>query len=70
MTIKKDTEFEKLWDVFSKRWNLRILKSLDLTTSIRFNELKQSIRGISANLLSERLDELERIGLVKRIVSK
>ncbi len=68
MTIKEDSEFEKLWDVFSKRWNLRILKSLDLATSMRFNELKQSIRGISANLLSERLDELEKLGLVKRIV--
>jgi DNA-binding HxlR family transcriptional regulator len=68
MKITKESEFEKLWDVFSKRWNLRILKSLDLTTVMRFNELKQSIRGISANLLSERLDELERLGLVKKIV--
>ncbi len=68
MTIKEDSEFEKLWDVFSKRWNLRILRSLDLTASMRFNELRQSIRGISANLLSERLHELERLGLVKRIV--
>jgi DNA-binding HxlR family transcriptional regulator len=68
MTTKEDNNFEKLWDVFSKRWNLRILKSLDLTTQMRFNELKQSILGISANLLSERLDELEKLGLVKRIV--
>lgn len=68
MTVKEDSEFEKLWDVFSKRWNLRILKSLDLTRSSRFNELKQSIRGISANLLSERLDELEKLGLVKKVI--
>jgi DNA-binding HxlR family transcriptional regulator len=65
----ENNEFEKLWDIFSKKWNLRILKSLDLKTIIRFNELKQSVRGISANLLSERLDELERLGLVKRIVN-
>ena len=64
----KESEFEKLWNVFSKRWNLRILKSLDLATPMRFNELKQSIHGISANLLSERLDELEKLELVKRIV--
>ena len=68
MTTKEDRDFEKLWDVFSKRWNLRILKSLDLSTPMRFNELKQSIRGISANLLSERLDELENLELVKRII--
>ena len=36
---------------------------------MRFNELKQSISGISANILSDRLDKLEKFGLVKRIVS-
>ncbi|MBI1827905.1 MAG: helix-turn-helix transcriptional regulator [Thaumarchaeota archaeon] len=66
MTVQ-NSEFEKLWEVFSKKWNLRILKLLDLKTVIRFNELKQSVHGISSNLLSERLDELERVGLVKRI---
>ncbi len=59
-----------VWDLLSKRWNLRILKSLDTKTIMRFNELKQSISGISANVLSERLDELERIGLVKKIIPK
>ena len=59
-----------MWELLSKRWNLRILKSLDIKTIMRFNELKQSISGISANVLSERLDELERIGLVKKIIPK
>lgn len=59
-----------MWDLLSKRWNLRILKSLDLQAIMRFNELKQSISGISANVLSERLDELERIGLVKKTIQK
>ncbi len=60
---------EEIWDIMNKRWNLRILKSLELKTVIRFNELKQSIAGISSNVLSDKLDELENIGLVKRIVS-
>ena len=33
---------------------------------IRFNELRQLIPSISANVLSERLDELEKFELVKR----
>lgn len=60
---------EDLWDILGKRWNLRILKFLELTHSMRFNELKQSVHGISANVLSDRLDELEKLGLVKRIVT-
>lgn len=60
---------KEIWDIMNKRWNLMILKSLELQTMIRFNELKQSIPGISANVLSDKLDELEKIGLVKRIVS-
>jgi len=48
---------------------LRILKSLELKTTIRFNELRQLIPDISVNVLSERLDELEKFELVKRISS-
>src|SRR5690348_8590858 len=62
--------FDETWDVFTKKWNLRILRLLDLQTIMRFNELKQSISGISGNVLSDRLDELEKLGLVKRIISK
>lgn len=67
MNIKNNTE--KIWDLISKRWNLRILKDLDTKTITRFNELKQSIHGISSNLLSTRLNELEKLGLIKKISS-
>src|SRR5690348_10640360 len=60
---------DKIWEVLTKRWNLKIIRHLELDVVIRFNELKQSISGISANVLSDRLDELEKLGLVKRIVS-
>ncbi len=65
MSTKYNTE--EIWNLISKRWNLRILKELGTKTVTRFNELKQSISGISANVLSERLDNLEKLGLVKRI---
>lgn len=62
-------KFDEIWVILSKRWNLKIIRCLELETAIRFNELKQSIHGISANVLSDRLNELEKLGLVKRIVS-
>ena len=58
---------EEIWQILGKRWNLRILKILELKTIIRFNELKHSIPSISSNVLSERLAELEELGIVKKI---
>ena len=64
--MSKTLTGEEFWNLISKRWNLRILKILDTKTTARFNELKQSINGISANVLSNRLDELEKFGLIKK----
>ena len=58
---------EEIWQILGKRWNLRILKILELKTIIRFNELKHSISGISSNVLSERLIELEELEIVRKI---
>jgi len=52
------------WKVLGKRWSLLILKSLDSKESIRFNELKRTLSGISSTVLSDRLLELEREGLI------
>jgi DNA-binding HxlR family transcriptional regulator len=52
-----------------KKWNLQILRTLDMKTITRFNTLKQLIPGVSSNLLSNRLHELEKIGFVKKVVS-
>lgn len=67
--MNKISVSEEIWNLINKRWNLRILKILDTKTVTRFNELKQSVHGISANVLSNRLDELEKFGLIKRISS-
>jgi DNA-binding HxlR family transcriptional regulator len=52
------------WKVLGKRWSLLILKSLDSKESIRFNELKRTLSGISSTVLADRLLELEREGLI------
>jgi DNA-binding HxlR family transcriptional regulator len=54
------------WKVLGKRWSLLILKSLDSKESIRFNELKRTLSGISSTVLADRLLELEREGLITK----
>ncbi|HET7149142.1 MAG TPA: helix-turn-helix domain-containing protein [Candidatus Nitrosopolaris sp.] len=54
------------WKLLGKRWSLLILKNLNAKGSIRFNELKRMISGISSTVLADRLLELEREGLVTK----
>src|SRR6266566_4190020 len=54
------------WKLLSKRWSLLILKNLNAKESIRFNELKRVISGISSTVLADRLLELERENLVSK----
>ena len=55
-----------VWEVLGRRWSLHILKNLSTKEVIRFNELKRLLAGISSTVLSERLLELEREGLVTK----
>ena len=55
-----------VWELLGRRWSLHILKNLKTKEVIRFNELKRSLLGISSTVLSERLLELEREGLVTK----
>lgn len=55
-----------VWEILGRRWSLHILKNLSTKEVIRFNELKRSLAGISSTVLSERLLELEREGLVTK----
>lgn len=55
-----------IWDILSRRWSLLILKNLSTKKVIRFNELKRSIKDISNTVLSDRLSELEREGLITK----
>ncbi len=60
-----------IWEVLGKRWSLHILKNLNTNGIIRFNELKRLIPEISSTVLSQRLLDLEREGLIsKKIYSE
>lgn len=60
-----------IWEILGKRWSLPILKNLSINGAVRFNALKRLLPGISSTVLSERLLELEREGLItKKIYSE
>lgn len=51
--------------IIGKRWTAIIIRDL-VTGKKRFCELEHSLDGISAKVLSQRLDELEKYGIVTR----
>jgi DNA-binding HxlR family transcriptional regulator len=68
---EQNTQGEKcdianIWEVLGRRWALLILKNLNTKEAVRFNELKRSMSGISSTILSDRLLELEREGLISK----
>ena len=52
-------------DLIGERWSLLVLRELMLGPR-RFSELKVDLPGISANVLAQRLVELERRGLARK----
>lgn len=52
-------------DIIGERWALPVMRELMLGPR-RFGELKASLNGISANVLTQRLDGLEAAGIVRR----
>ena len=53
-------------DLIGERWALLVLRELMLGPR-RFSELKVDLPGISGNVLSQRLDELEARGLARKL---
>jgi DNA-binding HxlR family transcriptional regulator len=52
-------------ELVGERWAMLVVRELMLGAK-RFGDLKEDLPGISANVLSHRLDELEQAGLVTR----
>jgi len=53
-------------DMIGGKWKLAILCSLGVNGTVRYNDLKRSINGISNTMLAKSLRELEDHGLVSR----
>ena len=53
-------------ELIGERWSLLVLRELMLGAR-RFSELRADLPGISANVLTQRLSELEQRGLARRV---
>lgn len=53
-------------DLFFGRWSTQVLWALTHYGRMRFNELQQRIPGLTPKVLTQRLRQLERDGLVVR----
>ena len=56
---------QEAWDVVSGKWKPCIIHVLSKST-MRFNELRRNVPGITQRMLTRQLRELERDGIVVR----
>jgi len=54
--------------VMGKKWTMLIIRDVSMRKQERFSELLRSIPGITPRVLSMRLRELEKAGMIARIV--
>ena len=55
-------------NVIDGRWKLAIISRLFETATLRFSELERDIVAVSQKMLAQHLRELERDGVVRRVV--
>ena len=70
MSELKSCPIDTAFKIIGKRWTVLIIREI-LIGNTQFNRFMENIRGISPKVLTERLRELERLGILRRrIVSK
>ena len=55
-------------EIFEGRWKLEILFCLFGGNVRRFSELQRTVKGVSEKMLAQQLRQLERAGMVRRLV--
>jgi DNA-binding HxlR family transcriptional regulator len=53
-------------DIISKKWSLLVINEIGNHRSIRFNELRRELKGITAKSLANTINELQSNGLINR----
>jgi DNA-binding HxlR family transcriptional regulator len=75
VTVTADTSYgqycpiSRALDVLGDRWSLMILRDM-VVGATRFNDLARGLPGLSRSLLTKRLRQFERAGLVERLGSQ
>lgn len=67
-TVAECSVASDFFNQLSRKWTMPVIHAMGLRTTVRFNELKRMIEGLSAACLSDRLGELEKAGIVSRRV--
>ncbi|MGW2954967.1 winged helix-turn-helix transcriptional regulator [Streptomyces eurythermus] len=65
--VREGCEVRQILDRVADKWSLLVIALLE-NRSLRFNQLRHSIEGISQRMLTVTLRQLERDGLVRRTV--
>jgi DNA-binding HxlR family transcriptional regulator len=65
MSELKSCPIETTFRIIGKRWTVLIIREI-LIGNTQFNRFMENIRGISPKVLTERLRELERLGIIRR----
>jgi len=66
-TCSEEGPITKVADILDGKWTTLIIRDL-LSGKKRYHELQQSLAGISAKVLSDRLKKLETSGIITRTV--
>jgi DNA-binding HxlR family transcriptional regulator len=61
----KSCPIETTFKIIGKRWTVLIIREI-LRGNTQFNRFMENIEGISPKVLTERLRELERLGIIRR----
>ena len=67
IAIPADRVVHELLDLLTRSWTYHILMALGYGGPTRYGALHKKIEGISQRLLTQRLQELEKWGLVARV---
>ncbi len=72
MSFQQESEDEcvcplgEVMDVISKKWALLIINTIGNNKKVRYNKIRDFLKGINSKTLSDRLKELQAYGLIKR----
>ena len=59
---------QELMGYIADKWTLLVFEELAEQGTMRFNELRKAVPGISQKMLTQTLRQMERIGLVSRTI--